>query len=113
MTAREHVDLIWNTSDLNDLSDFNIPLSSAVNMMEKYSKANTLDLSNIDKSYFAIFNKGKILENVLFKSNDAARNYIKMKYPKRTFKELNKNVFVCAHYGTKFIIEEQYYHQQL
>ena len=66
-------------------------------------------IPSVSGSAFVILNKGEILENILFKSQDEARNYIKMKYPKRNFKEPQENVFVCKHYGTKFIIQEQHY----
>ena len=36
-TAREFVDEIWKTQDLQDISDFNISLDSAVHMMEEYA----------------------------------------------------------------------------
>ncbi len=94
---------------MTDLSDFTIPLSSAVNMMEAYSRVKNLDLSGVSDSAFTILNKGEIVENILFKSQEEARNWIKMKYPKRRFKEPQENVFVCAQYGTKFIIQEQHY----
>lgn len=35
-TARELADAIWGTSELEDLSDFKISLSSAISMMEQY-----------------------------------------------------------------------------
>ena len=68
-----------------------------------------LMLYGVSGSAFTILNKGEIVENILFKSQEKARNYLKMKYPKRNFKEPKENVFVCAHYGTKFIIQEQHY----
>ena len=109
ITARKHVDAIWGTEDMTDLSDFTIPLSSAVNMMEAYSKVKNLSLSGVSGSAFVIMNKGKVYENILFTSQEEARNFIKMRYPKRNFKETVENVLVCAYYGTKFIIEEQHY----
>lgn len=43
-TAREHADKIWNTQDLSDISDFNIPLSAAVGMMENFSNERNSEL---------------------------------------------------------------------
>ena len=37
MTARKLVDKKYGTKDLTDLSEFIIPLSSAINMMEEYA----------------------------------------------------------------------------
>lgn len=34
--ARKYADKIWDTHDLNDVTDFNISLSSALSMMEGY-----------------------------------------------------------------------------
>lgn len=42
--ARKHADRIWNTQDLSDISDFNIPLSTAVGMMENFSKEQNSEL---------------------------------------------------------------------
>ena len=42
--AREHADKIWNTQDLSDISDFNIPLSMAVGMMEDFAKESNIEL---------------------------------------------------------------------
>tara|TARA_R110000851_G_scaffold268040_1_gene420619 strand:+ start:260 stop:577 length:318 start_codon:yes stop_codon:yes gene_type:complete len=79
-------------------------ISKLINELEE-----VLMLYSVSGSAFAILNKGEILENILFKTLEEARNYIKMKYPKRNFKEPQENVFVCAHYGTKFIIQENHY----
>ena len=38
MTARKFADKIWKTEDLKDISEFNIPLDSAIAMMEKYAQ---------------------------------------------------------------------------
>ena len=43
-TAREHVDEIWGTETLSDISEFNIPLSMAVSMMENFSKEQNSEL---------------------------------------------------------------------
>lgn len=40
-TAREYADKIWGTEEMTDLSDFTIPLSSAIQMMEDYAKSRT------------------------------------------------------------------------
>jgi len=37
MTARDLADKIYGTKDLKDISEFNISLDSAVNMMETYA----------------------------------------------------------------------------
>ena len=37
MTARDLADKIYGTQDLKDISEFNISLDSAVNMMETYA----------------------------------------------------------------------------
>ena len=42
--AREHVDRIWKTEDLYDISEFNIPLSTAVGMMENFSNEQNTEL---------------------------------------------------------------------
>ena len=47
MTARKFADKIWGTEDLKDISEFNIPLDSAVNMMEKYAKDKASILSRV------------------------------------------------------------------
>lgn len=79
-------------------------VSKLINELEE-----VLMLYSVSGSAFTILNKGKIVENILFKSQEEARNWIKMKYPKRRFKEPKENVFICANYGTKFIIQEQHY----
>lgn len=38
MTARELADKVYGTKDLKDLTEFMIPLSSALAMMEDYAK---------------------------------------------------------------------------
>ena len=73
------------------------------------SELKKLGICGVSGSAFVIINKGKVYENILFTSQEEARNFIKMKYPKRNFKEPIENVLVCAYYGTKFIIEEQHY----
>ena len=51
-TAREHADKLYGTKDMEDLSEFLIPLSSAIIMMEDHArKVNELpihDLSSCD-----------------------------------------------------------------
>lgn len=37
-TPREYSDKIWKTEGMDDLSEFNIPLSSAIAMIENYCK---------------------------------------------------------------------------
>ena len=36
--AREYADKIWGTEDLTDISDFTIPLSTTVSMMQKFAR---------------------------------------------------------------------------
>ncbi len=38
MNARKLADEIWGTKDIKDVSEFNISLESAINMMEKYAE---------------------------------------------------------------------------
>ena len=49
-TAREHADKIWGTKDMTDLSEFTIPLDSAIHMMEEYAKGKTLPISFVSGS---------------------------------------------------------------
>lgn len=64
----------------------------------------------VSGSAFIILHQNRPLENILFKRLEEARNYIKMQYPKRKFKEQDENVFVCSNYGTTFRIVELHYH---
>lgn len=48
--------------------------------------------------------KGKILENRIFTSNELARNVLIWKYPQKKFFEIEKNIFRCKAYGSKFEI---------
>jgi len=59
----------------------------------------------MDKAY-AIMHKGAVHLNMFFTSEEKARNWIKMTYPKRRFKEPIHNKFICAYYGTTFTIVE-------
>ena len=56
-------------------------------------------------AFVIMFQRG-ILDNVLFRSDKEARNYIKMRYSNRSFKEPKENVFICKRYGTTFTIVE-------
>lgn len=57
-----------------------------------------------------ILHQGKILKNLYFESLQVARNYLKMNYYNRKFKEPEENVFVCTRFGSTFkIIELQKY----
>jgi hypothetical protein len=51
-----------------------------------------------------IIHAQKVLNNVFFTSEKAARNYIKMQYPKRRFKEIPDNTFTDTNYGATFKI---------
>ena len=55
---------------------------------------------------WVIMKSGKVLDNRFFTSDDSARNYIKMTYPKRRFKEISDNVFLDKNFGAKFTIIE-------
>jgi len=53
-----------------------------------------------------IMHKGAVYMGIYFNSTNRARNYIKMKFPKRTFGEPEMNKLVCKQYGTIFKIQE-------
>lgn len=53
-----------------------------------------------------ILHKGEPLNNLCFETVDKARNWLKMNYSKRRFKEDQENVFVCARFGSIFKIKE-------
>lgn len=42
LSPREFADKIWGTQDLNDISEFNISLDSAIGMIENYEKQPTI-----------------------------------------------------------------------
>ena len=68
-----------------------------------------LHKQNVSGSSWTIMHKQKPLKNILFKTPEEARNYVKMNNPKRKFLEPFKNVFVCSRYGTRFEIIELNY----
>lgn len=76
--------------------------------MNKDTQGNGV-LPCVSGSAFVIMFQKKPLKNILFKSDKEARNYIKMENPKRTFREIKENVFVCSRYGTTFEIVELHY----
>jgi hypothetical protein len=49
-----------------------------------------------------VLHKGQVWKGLLFSSVYKARNAVKMANPKRKFKEVQPNVFVCTRYGTKY-----------
>lgn len=53
-----------------------------------------------------IMHKGEVWKGLYFDNPERARNTLKFHYPKRTFKEPQRNKLVCAHYGTTFIVTE-------
>ncbi len=108
-TARQHADKRYGTEEMTDLSEFNIPLSSAIVMMENYAKGKNLPISNVSGSAFVIMHQKQPLKNILFRSEGEARNYVKMNNPKRNFKEPKENVFECKRYGTKYEILEVHF----
>ena len=58
---------------------------------------------------FIILHKSKPLDNLVFECIERARNYIKMKNPRRKFEEAPENTFCCKRYGSMFkIIELKY-----
>jgi len=100
-------DLDWTKIGNSNFYKKNNKYTDKKKLMLKYKRSNFI--GGVSGSAFTILNKGEIVENILFKTLTEARNYIKMKYPKRRFKEDKENVFVCCNYGTKFIIEELHY----
>ncbi len=56
--------------------------------------------------YWIILHRGLPHKNMLFFSDKKARNWVKMVYTNRRFKEPEENVFVCKQYGTTFKIIE-------
>ena len=58
------------------------------------------------KTSHIILHKGLPLDFLVFDDILKARNYIKMKYHKRRFKEEPENTFVCKNWGSKFKIVE-------
>lgn len=57
---------------------------------------------------FVIMHRGEVWFNRYFLNVDECRNFIKMQYPKRRFKEPMPDKFVCARYGTTFEIVTLY-----
>ena len=53
-----------------------------------------------------ILHKGKVLDNTYFNSVHRARNYVKMKFPKRVFGEPVMDKLVCKQYGSTYEIVE-------
>ncbi len=53
---------------------------------------------------FIILHQGNPLDSRIFKEESEARNYIKMRNTRRRFKELERNIFICKQYGSKFEI---------
>ena len=54
--------------------------------------------------HWIIIHKGMPFMNKIFNSDKQARNWIKMEYSTRRFKEPEENIFVCKQYGTTFKI---------
>ena len=53
---------------------------------------------------YVIMHGNKVFRGLYFTSVKLARNYIKMQYPKRHFKELSENKFTDTQYGATFEI---------
>lgn len=57
-------------------------------------------------SLFVLMHKGLVHKNMFFLNKETARNWIKMNYPKRNFRECANEVFKCTRHGTTFKIVE-------
>jgi len=63
-----------------------------------------MEKETLENEKCIILHQGKVLNNLLFNSIKEARNWIKMTFSKRRFKEPKENVFVDSRYGTTFKI---------
>lgn len=62
--------------------------------------------NKVMKTVFLILHQGKVYKNRFFTNYERTRNFIVMEYPKRKFKEVEDDVFVCSRYGTTLKIIE-------
>lgn len=53
---------------------------------------------------YIILHKGVPHKGYYFESVEQARNWLKMNYPNRRFKESQRNILVCVNHGSKFEI---------
>ena len=85
LTAEQYADKIWGTDKGTDRSEFNIPLSSAINMMEQYHddtvKNSRLDVVSDSKPIDTFDNAISFLKNEMEFTEEEIENI------KRTGKE--------------------------
>jgi hypothetical protein len=60
-----------------------------------------------------IMNKGEVYEGLYFENYEIARNYVKWRYPKKNWKDIEPNILKCKNTGMVMRFEELKPYNQL
>lgn len=60
----------------------------------------------MENEFYCIMHQGEIVDSKIFTSYETTRNYLMWRYPKKKFFEIERNIFWCKAYGSRFKIVE-------